>query len=633
MQRFLQTKDGKEMRVIGICLGLLARNSQIERLVDIYDELQKAGFYVLIFSTFGDLSKDVKYVKGEGSIFSLINYDILEALLVCTESIKNEDILQGMMDSCKERDIPFVSLDTCLDGCYNVVSDNKDALYQMVLHVIDKHNCKTINMISGTRGNAYSEERVEAYRQALADRGIPYEEERVGWGKFWEGPTREVMEEFLAEGKELPDAIVCANDAMAMAACECLAQKGYSIPDDVIVTGFDGSEIATYHVPTITTGSNDHQEIAKKIIDMLNEKRAGTEPERIITVPCRLDIKQSCGCGNMFDIEYKQITLELRDTMIYHSNYRKFANAFCEEITDTSSLNEAIELLKQFIFDHSFLVLDSTFTDSRYTEEKKAEEYSNLLRIPLAKEGESFFALEDISPDEILPDLAGYLEKRRGRMFLPLYFQNEVIGYFATVVFSKIREYENLSYFMDRLSQSLVLVRNAERMNYLFTRDHLTGIYNRRGFYQNLKKMLSEHEQSGKKLVMLSVDLDGLKQINDTYGHKEGDNAIWQAANALRIAGERYQAICSRFGGDEYVAAMVVSGDAEGAAEAYKERFNQLLRTYSLVSEKPYNVQGSVGSIVVSIEKGMKVDTIISSADQMMYQEKASHHMRDGARR
>lgn len=633
MQRFLQTKDGKNMRVIGICLGLLARNSQIERLLDIRDELEKAGFYLLIFSAFGDLSKDGKYVKGEGSIFSLINYDILEALLVCTESIKNEDILEEMLDACKERNIPFVSLDTCIDGCYNVVSDNKDALYRMVLHVIDEHHCKTINMISGIRGNAYSEERVEAYKQALADRGIPFEEERVGWGKFWEGPTREVMEEFLAQGRELPDAIVCANDAMAMAVCECLGKRGYSVPDDVIVTGYDGSEIARYHVPTLTTGSNDHREVARRIIEVLDQIQEGGEPERLITVPCKLDMKQSCGCEDMYGTEYTQITLELRDTMIYHSTYRKFANEFCEEITDTSNLLEAIELLKQFVFDHSFLVLNSTFTDSRYTEGKKAEEYSDLLRIPLAKEGETFSVLEDISPDEILPDLAGYLEKRRDRMFLPLYFQNEVIGYFATVAFSKVREYENLSYFMDRLSQSLVLVRNAERMNYLFTRDHLTGIFNRRGFYQNLKKMLSEHEQNGEKLVMLSVDLDGLKQINDTYGHKEGDNAIWQAANALRIAGERYQAICSRFGGDEYVAAMVVPGDAEGAAEAYKERFNQLLRTYSLVSEKPYNVQGSVGSIVVSIEKGMKVDTIISSADKKMYQEKANHHMRDGARR
>ncbi len=633
MQRFLKTKDGKEMRIIGICLGLLAENSQIERLLDIEAELEKAGFYLLIFSTFGDLSKDGKYINGEKSIFSLINYDILEALLVCTESIKSEDIWQEMMDACRERDIPFISLDVCLDGCYSVVSDNKDALYRMVLHLIDEHHCKTINMISGIRGNAYSEERVDAYRQALADRGIPYEEERVGWGKFWEGPTREVMDDFLADGKKLPDAIVCANDAMAMAVCECLGKRRYSVPDDVIVTGYDGSEIARYHVPTLTTGSNDHRGIAKKIIELLNQRRAGMEPEPVITVPCQLDLGQSCGCKSTFSTEYTQNTLELRDTMIYHAVYRKFANAFCEEITDTSNLQEAIELLKQFIFDKSFLVLNSTFTDSRYTEEKKAEEYSDLLRIPLAKEGEKLCALEDISPDEILPDLAGCLEKHHSRLFLPLYFQNEVIGYFATVVFHQMREYENLSYFMDRLSQSLVLVRNAERMNYLFTRDHLTGIYNRRGFYQNLKKMLSEHEENGKKLVMLSVDLDGLKQINDNYGHKEGDNAIWQAANALRIAGERYQAICSRFGGDEYVAAMVVSGDAEGAAEAYKERFNQLLRTYNLVSEKSYGVQGSVGSIVVSIEKGMKVDMIISSADKKMYQEKANHHMRDGSRR
>ena len=96
----------------------------------------------------------------------------------------------------------------------------------MVRHVIQDHGARKINMLAGFKNNLYSQMRIEQYKKVLAENGIPFEEERLGYGDFWDRPARREMQRFLNSNLPMPDAIVCANDAMAIVACDMLHDAG-----------------------------------------------------------------------------------------------------------------------------------------------------------------------------------------------------------------------------------------------------------------------------------------------------------------------------------------------------------------------------------------------------------------------
>ena len=106
---------------------------------------------------------------------------------------------------------------------------------------------------------------VMAYSEALRKYNIPFEEERVGYGNYWEAPAKEATERFLAH--DTPEAIVCVNDEMAIAVCAVLNSHGLRVPEDVIVTGSDGIVRERFHSPRLTTCIKDYERLTAAAFD------------------------------------------------------------------------------------------------------------------------------------------------------------------------------------------------------------------------------------------------------------------------------------------------------------------------------------------------------------------------------
>ena len=129
--------------------------------------------------------------------------------------------------------------------------------------------------------------------------------------------------------------------------------------------------------------------------------------------------------------------------------------------------------------------------------------------------------------------------------------------------------------------------------------------------------------------MVISVDLDGLKPINDIHGHNEGDNAIITVAKTLNSIAINNE-IVSRFGGDEYVVAGVC--DSPEYAQNYVDRLNNCLEYYNKNSHKPYIISASSGIYCtkVSPEDNIVIDDLIKTADETMYIQKQSKHYNRG---
>ena len=118
--------------------------------------------------------------------------------------------------------------------------------------------------------------------------------------------------------------------------------------------------------------------------------------------------------------------------------------------------------------------------------------------------------------------------------------------------------------------------------------------------------------------------MDGLKTINDTYGHAEGDIAIQAIADALiSVWGENE--MCARFGGDEFMAASVCRSSPMRHAAALEHRITGFLSRFDRTSGKPYKVQASFGAAYGRISASTQVDELIKQADDLMYCEKSTH--------
>jgi len=179
---------------------------------------------------------------------------------------------------------------------------------------------------------------------------------------------------------------------------------------------------------------------------------------------------------------------------------------------------------------------------------------------------------------------------------------------------------------MMSISNSLENVRKIDALNRaiselarLFTMDPLCNIYNRNGFIRLADKMLAESIENDTSILISFIDMDGLKMINDNFGHKEGDFALQTLAAVISKCCNNNK-ICARFGGDEFIVFGVNSNEKE--IRDFESDFNLNIKQTNMLIQKPYELGASIGTIVTKADSESKLFQLISRADELMYEKK-----------
>jgi len=160
----------------------------------------------------------------------------------------------------------------------------------------------------------------------------------------------------------------------------------------------------------------------------------------------------------------------------------------------------------------------------------------------------------------------------------------------------------------------------AELSNLALT-DELTRLYNRRGFLSLAERQLKLGRRSGREILLFFIDVDGLKRINDSFGHSEGDLALTHTAEVLGKT-FRDSDVFSRLGGDEFAAlAIEASGHSEGTITA---RLRQNLETVN-TNESRYLLSLSLGVVRFDPRTTSSIAELMLQADRAMYEAKRHH--------
>ncbi len=158
-----------------------------------------------------------------------------------------------------------------------------------------------------------------------------------------------------------------------------------------------------------------------------------------------------------------------------------------------------------------------------------------------------------------------------------------------------------------------------EQLQELSLKDELTGLSNRRSFYLLAEQQIKEANRQQQEFLLFSADMDGLKTINDTWGHLAGDRAIIAIAGILRST-LRDSDIIARLGGDEY-AGVSIKADAQDAPKML-ERLQANLAAWNLASAEPYKLSVSIGVVEYDPQQPSSLEKLLAMADQRMYEEK-----------
>jgi diguanylate cyclase (GGDEF)-like protein len=166
--------------------------------------------------------------------------------------------------------------------------------------------------------------------------------------------------------------------------------------------------------------------------------------------------------------------------------------------------------------------------------------------------------------------------------------------------------------------------QGEEELRQLSVLDELTGLNNRRGFLILATQQLKMSDRSKQGAVLVYADMDKMKWVNDTLGHKEGDRALIDIANILK-SGLRASDIIARWGGDEFVALALES--SEKAAEVILTRLREKLAAHNSQGHRSYKLSVSFGLTGYDPENPCALEELLERGDKLMYEEKQKRKM------
>ncbi|MBQ5423030.1 MAG: substrate-binding domain-containing protein, partial [Clostridiales bacterium] len=240
---------------------------------------------------------DKKYEYQYNSVFSLPaerNVDIIYILQGTICSRADKETQKTFLESLPK--VPIVCLFSNFEGYHSVTFDNESGFSQAIRHLIDKHGAKTIGFVSGPVTNRDARERLEVYKNVLSEYGIPVNEDLIVYGDFTENSSEVVADLLDRNGK--PDAIVFANDNMAIGGYKEIYARGLLPGKDVYVAGFDDDDFAVSLKPPLTTVEASSAALTYKAV--LNaENYLNNSALSDMEVETHLIQRSSCGCSGL----------------------------------------------------------------------------------------------------------------------------------------------------------------------------------------------------------------------------------------------------------------------------------------------------------------------------------------------
>ena len=544
---------------------------------------------VCLFSMYQKYQETELRDIGDSNIFSLIQFDRFDGVLLMLDTLQSPGLEDIIIQKIKnEFDGPVIVADKECEEYKYILMDHYTPFLELVNHLIEVHHLTRIAFLGGKEGHPHSIQRYNAYLDAMKAHNLPVRKEWISHGNYWYDTGHKFGEYLLKNPDDMPEAVACANDYMAIGVASRLTENGFRIPEDVAVIGYDSCPEGVSSPVPLTSANVPCHELGVKCFYELHSaiskepvKEQGLKPEILIG--------GSCGCHN-YSPSLKKTNRDFWRTDNSEVSYYSDFNHITEDMLCKTNYIDFFETLAIYShqirpFRNFWMCFNDGFLDPTSFIGEKARRigYSPKMNMVI-KLGEK---LPDKDPDHLsltrsfdtslmLPELNEERPYPTAFIFTPMFFEDRCFGY---VVYNNgdVADYYNETYriWMRNVNQGIeafyrqrALYKLIDQIKNNQVRDQQTGLYNYRGFHDSLTELARKNLGSNVSLAIIAMDLENIKGINEEYSRSAGNAAIDALARFISRS-IRMNEVCGRLSNDEFLLG-IVNKDCES-------RYNELV--------------------------------------------------------
>lgn len=589
------------------------------------------------------------------SVTSLVRKNLVDGVIFTSGTQMHNVSLDFFINYVNQFDIPAtVNVSSLLPGIHSVVADGTKSFADLVEYLINHQKSNKILFMGVNSTSAEVVERTKAFYEVVEKCNISKENVVQLNARFDYPSAMELLNQYYKENKSFDfDTIIALNDDMAFACIDFCQNIGLSVPNDVVVSGFDDLPRSSFsHLPVTTINQNLRLQgytAAQMVIDLIDGKDVPYENH----IPANVVLRESTNRvfysrtlvnNELFNIELDLLLQKNKKYSVYEwfvkRNQLYDATKFYTDIEQNMSLAQLKKILNRALprFDIKKIVIvmyettveksmpfDYFDLPSKATVLTAYDKDSDYV-LDIYDESYSFNPQESLVPTELEQCI------NKDMVCISLFKGTTQYGY---MIFNKgtadMTVYDILAKSVSSLIASVfsyTVAQNEQqkwrerwiKTDLMASTDELTGIKNRRYFFDIGTTTMTFAETVRQEGLVIFCDMDGLKKINDTYGHDVGDNAIKSEAQIL-VKNFRTNDVVARIAGDEF--AIICHGITLVDFNRIKKNIEKDCEKWTLENNAPFKLSISMGAQVYpSPDVGYDLEKLLSLADKTLYEVK-----------
>lgn len=511
---------------IGLIIPHIMDNLDVALINSIHRTAAAHGYDTIVISgavNYTDSQREELYCKGQTNIYDLIlsgDFDgfIMEANLFCGESFR-----KSIIERLHKANKPCVIINYDQPYFPVVSAVESDMLRLTTEHLIHEHGCRRLYCIGGYRGHDKSEERIGGFRQAMDAAGLSYDESCIFYGDYWRDIPRQIGKSIANGSLAKPDGIVCGSDIMAISLCRTLLEEGIAVPEEILITGCDGSIASQTEYVSVTTVSSQEEQNGQLAIHALL-RQMGVEAEHQPEILVRLVIGESCGCAEQGMLRRDPARSDIRAyaANLVETYEQRRTSTHSQMIRRMAESNDLYDVMGH-VMGCCYMIPQGIRTELCLCEDwcrdmnnpsiyRKGGFSEQMLLGVGVGEGNYYEQMKPFRVAEILPSLRNPHEPRLIATS-SLHYKGQIFGYLcftyrqaADIVLDDfyLNWCDSVCTGLNTVQKKLYKAHINKRIESLSEFAPVLGIYNKRGFISKLTGMMAENGGNEWKLVMLS---------------------------------------------------------------------------------------------------------------------------------
>ncbi len=597
---------------IGLILGVFSSSYCSNALNCIAQEIEKRHARLVIFegrSLENNTSNDYMC----NTLFRLIRCERLDGLIILSSTLichGGKDLIEHFASKI---DVPVVSIGLALEGISSVIPENAVGIEKLMSHLIS-HSYIKFAFIGGPPSHPEAIVRQDAFLQVISRNGLYVPPNLIFEGTYGFMSGYSFAKRLIPYVKDQSvDAVVCASDEMAFAVEHCFSDNGLRIPEDVAVSGFDGSDLTALSSPPLTTINLRFELMSEKAVTLLFELIFGRKNIQVCSIEPEILVRQSRGC---------ELELFKRNKLSFSYLSAHLLNGRLQSLATEDLFIKLTHYLEEHSILQCYIVRYTEplpFDDTAIEQRLKATLYYGYFKGHRIHHPKAFPAV-NLLPEHILD------KNSEPVLVRPLYFGKLQFGFLIISACAP-------SVLIDDLGQELChclgclylheeralaekkladahesLMISNKRLNELMVKDNLDKLSNIRYLAAN---MLQNRKISNGEYILIIVEIDNLTDINFRFGFNEGEHVITSVSNVL-ASSIRDDDFLSHQSCERYV--ILVKNIQNDPIKTIEKRFIHGFYEMNKCQMKDYTVKLSWGSSFASTDADF--DSVYQQAER-----------------